>query len=600
MAPQTKEEVASAVSTQQPATQAASTQPKTVSSASRSDAVSLEVPVKIHGSSVKTQGATGTQTEPFSEQTTTIIVFPQGAVVRMTTAVHVGQMLVMANLKSRQDAICRVLKVRTFPNLQSYVEVEFTQPQPKYWGVYFACAAPAGTQGLAGPQAIKAKATPEIGRPGSPAQEVCAQKPAETASPQEAISGKPAPIAVSPKSKSAPAFASVESAARIQGATSVPQTLPRITTNEEQSSAAKVQNSEVAVQVPAPEPKVSPRDAKPEVEPLAASIEMDSNASSELLSSSAVSPGRGLGALRVVNPPAENPMASAGFAREPFAGEIGREFSGGRRQDWKLIGASAAVLVIAVLGGVWYFHSRTPASVVGTPSVVESAQQQPPSTSAQMQTPSPAVLPPVSTPGRAPAPVVANSDAISDTKPVSHSPHDAAPKENGSAKSETQSAAASELGVESASGNVFNPTMMKAHPLVSLRKTDSRDQAPALDPGAASGSEPGELPGMVSTPSIPRPAGPVTVGGRVKEPKLISSARPVYPLVAKQAHVEGDVVIDTLLDKDGNVAHFKVVSGPGALREAAVDALRRWKFEPTLLDGQPVEIEMFVTIKFRL
>src|SRR5271156_57101 len=104
----------------------------------RADAVSLEIPVKVHGSKVTEVVREVTpHTEPFEEQTSTMIVFPQGGVVRMSTSVSVGQMLVVTNLKSRQDAICRVVKVRTFSNLQGYVEVEFPHPQPGYWGVYF-------------------------------------------------------------------------------------------------------------------------------------------------------------------------------------------------------------------------------------------------------------------------------------------------------------------------------------------------------------------------------------------------------------------------------------------------------------------------------
>src|ERR1700733_1579971 len=115
--------------------------PKTATSTGatlRADALSLEVPVKVHGSRV-TEVARGVapHTEPFEEETGTMIVFPHGGVLRMSTAVTVSQMLVVTNLKTRQDAICRVVKVRTFTNLQGYVEVEFTHAQPGYWGTQF-------------------------------------------------------------------------------------------------------------------------------------------------------------------------------------------------------------------------------------------------------------------------------------------------------------------------------------------------------------------------------------------------------------------------------------------------------------------------------
>ena len=105
----------------------------------RADAVSLEVPVKVHGSRVAevVRGITS-HTEPFEEQTTSMIVFPQGGVLRMSAPVTAGQMMVVTNLKSGHDAICRVVKVRAYGPSQSYVEIEFTNRQQGYWGVQFA------------------------------------------------------------------------------------------------------------------------------------------------------------------------------------------------------------------------------------------------------------------------------------------------------------------------------------------------------------------------------------------------------------------------------------------------------------------------------
>ena len=113
-------------------------QPRADLSRLRADAVSLDVPVKVHGSRVTevVRGVTP-HTEPFEEETSTMIVFPHGGVVRMATAVNVGQMLVLTNQRTSQDAICRVVKVRAYSNMQAYVEVEFTHRQLGYWGVHF-------------------------------------------------------------------------------------------------------------------------------------------------------------------------------------------------------------------------------------------------------------------------------------------------------------------------------------------------------------------------------------------------------------------------------------------------------------------------------
>jgi len=61
--------------------------------------------------------------------------------------------------------------------------------------------------------------------------------------------------------------------------------------------------------------------------------------------------------------------------------------------------------------------------------------------------------------------------------------------------------------------------------------------------------------------------------------------------------VEGDVVVQASIDKDGNVSSTKVLFGPMMLRQAAIDAMRRWKYEPAQLDGKPVGTQMTVRIR---
>jgi TonB family protein len=98
----------------------------------------------------------------------------------------------------------------------------------------------------------------------------------------------------------------------------------------------------------------------------------------------------------------------------------------------------------------------------------------------------------------------------------------------------------------------------------------------------------------------PVPVGqPLPVGGEVQEARLIKSVPPVYPRLAKANHVTGDVALDALIDNRGNVTDVKVVSGPTLLREAAMDALRSWKYEPARLDGRAVAAHLSITVKFR-
>jgi len=87
-------------------------------------------------------------------------------------------------------------------------------------------------------------------------------------------------------------------------------------------------------------------------------------------------------------------------------------------------------------------------------------------------------------------------------------------------------------------------------------------------------------------------------GSRVHEAHLLKSVPPVYPALAKTNHVTGEVTLDALIDSTGKVTDVKVITGPTLLRQAAMDALRLWKYEPALLDGHPVSTHLAVTVKF--
>jgi len=107
--------------------------------------------------------------------------------------------------------------------------------------------------------------------------------------------------------------------------------------------------------------------------------------------------------------------------------------------------------------------------------------------------------------------------------------------------------------------------------------------------------------GLVADSKQPSaPATPLAVGGDVKQAKLIFSVSPVYPTLAKSQHVSGSVMIDALIDPNGRVTTMKVVSGPTLLQQAAMDALKQWKYQPASLDGKPVAMHLTVTIQFRL
>ena len=79
---------------------------------------------------------------------------------------------------------------------------------------------------------------------------------------------------------------------------------------------------------------------------------------------------------------------------------------------------------------------------------------------------------------------------------------------------------------------------------------------------------------------------------------MIYSPSPLYPAVARAEKVQGVVVIDALVDATGKVTEMKVVSGPMSLRQAATEAVSKWKYQPARLNGQPIAMHTNLNISF--
>ena len=104
----------------------------------------------------------------------------------------------------------------------------------------------------------------------------------------------------------------------------------------------------------------------------------------------------------------------------------------------------------------------------------------------------------------------------------------------------------------------------------------------------------------LAPPSATTPKAPVRVGGRIREPRAILKPDPVYPPLARQARLQGDVQIDAVIDESGNVIEMQAVAGHPLLIPAAMDALKRWRFQPTILNDEPIRVQLLVTLRFRL
>jgi len=109
--------------------------------------------------------------------------------------------------------------------------------------------------------------------------------------------------------------------------------------------------------------------------------------------------------------------------------------------------------------------------------------------------------------------------------------------------------------------------------------------------------------GVPDAPPPPEPEGPVrfVVGGNITEPEKISGPNPIYPEAARRARIQGVVVLECTIGKDGTVTEAKVLRGlPLGLTESAQDAVRKWKFKASTLNGKPVEVLYILTVRFNL
>jgi TonB family protein len=283
-----------------------------------------------------------------------------------------------------------------------------------------------------------------------------------------------------------------------------------------------------------------------------------------------------------------------------------------------LIGAIAAGLVLAAAGGTWYARNSSGTSSQSSSTTAEAAPapvaaSDAPVAAANANTSQPAARPvdKTATPNRSNI----NSEPVPATQPA-----------NNAAQQNSQSGTPSAQNVKGVDKNVsaeLSAYKKLAEPVAVAPKKPSLGEVHLAGPNAArpAGAVVGEAEALALNSSgqvVPAgdafgggliagnakqpvaPAAPLPVGGDVKVAHLISSVPPVYPTLARSQHIEGAVLVDALVDVNGRVSSMKVVSGPILLHQAAMDALRQWKYQAATLDGKAVSMHLTVTVQFRL
>jgi TonB family protein len=143
----------------------------------------------------------------------------------------------------------------------------------------------------------------------------------------------------------------------------------------------------------------------------------------------------------------------------------------------------------------------------------------------------------------------------------------------------------------------YKPYLLNGEPTevettINVNYTFSAPQSPSPMSMPAEGSPPA----VVGAPG--QTIGPVRVSGGVAAGMLILKVDPVYPQDAKDAHVQGAVVLRAIISKTGTIRDLQVVSGPPELTDSAKDAVNQWRYKPYLLNGEPTEVETTITVNY--
>jgi TonB family protein len=166
----------------------------------------------------------------------------------------------------------------------------------------------------------------------------------------------------------------------------------------------------------------------------------------------------------------------------------------------------------------------------------------------------------------------------------------------------------------------YQPTTLSGKPVeaattISLvfGSKPSEGQAPTAAPNTpagslATGSDPSAAPDVLKEPELaPKPPPPsralptrIKIGGTVQSAALIRLVKPEYPDEARLAHITGTVRLHTVIARDGSVQDVQYVSGPLMLENAAIDAVKQWRYRPTRINGQPVEVDTTIDVVFQL
>jgi len=551
-------------------------QGKEASGTPRPNPVALETLINVTGAN--TTGEDGSR-HLFSEETTTVLVFKDGAVIRLSATVAVGQLIFLTNKKSNQEVVCQVLRQRSFKAGRNYVELQFTEERDDYWGVAFPEGQKSAPEFKVAEQKQAEETTAEANEmPVAPhrVEDVDRLKREVEALREQFAALEKKNIEEAPAKAMAEAVAAREAAARelaIQNAAKAVEAVmghpgkhkeELAAVNEPSPEAGHAENAKPAPEKAALLMPAAPKDTTEAPRPVVSMSlpvwKMEKSPEEQLLEEEAQAEVARAAQPQIKPPekpfeevPEELPKPELDFS------QLGKESTKKQKKGKNSTVAPnkvraaglSAVLALAVAGGAWYGKWW---------QYLPLAKKQSPPAAVAHPAP-PRTLP-----------------AVAKTNSPASGPSSTANTPGGN---ETAKPAAADIATN-AEAPAVKP--VEIEPVVPAKRS-KREKA----------SERQEIEKSQETPGANEMA---ANDGPSQPARLLKPANPVYPPDAMRSYITGDVKAEVTVLPSGHVGEVKIISGPNALREAAVEALKRYEYSPAAQGGKPVESRTTEVVKF--
>src|SRR5208337_4748007 len=554
--------------------------------ASGANPLALEIAVNVAGA--RPASSSG-QRDLFSEDTVTVLVSENGAVIRLAAAVVAGQLLFLTDKRTSSEVVCQVVRKRTFRPTECYVELEFTEPVPKFWGVDIPANPPSPAQAETAQRVESAETTVEEAPPETPAapEQDVAQLKQEVETLREQLRSL---LQTKAEAAKAEAQAALQQSAKRAEAAAAERS--RI------EPPAVPPAPPAAPPVPPPNPLAVASTPSPGKAPEAAAGPAPDMVAKPLVpmvlpKMTLAKEGGGKDAEEVDPLDCLLPKPDLDFSAVPVPGRVQETRS--LYDIYKPVRAGISkfrlalimgLLLGVVLCGAWYM------SWLPVPSLGGIAQMLHPTISKKVESGVAHHAAPPGASRRATAPnAKASGPDAGTTEPVDET----SPQPAG--------------GTDEAADlpNTEAPTPEASAPPTSAVLKAKKPVAPTASSGRASAKEkgnsaeslrksaPGATPSATAQLASPEPA---ASDAALLPPKLLKSVNPVYPPDAMLGFITGDVRVDAVVEPDGRIGALKILGGPMLLRQAAVDALKQYEYAPATQGGRAVPAHVNVTVKF--